>query len=89
MCDDQRNGHRLLVFEGQRNRCKNGTKNVSNSVQSGRANREDRMMNCWNCSKKGNFAGQLCDECFKKMERDYETEQEEKWAETHYGGDKE
>ena len=56
------------------------------------------MMNCWNCSKKGNFAGQFCDECFKKMERDYETEQmereyemeqEEEWAEKHYGSGKE
>jgi len=36
-------------------------------------------MTCWNCGKKGDFAGQLCDECFNKMERDYEMEQEEEF----------
>jgi len=36
-------------------------------------------MTCWNCGKKGDFAGQLCDECFKKMERNYEIEQEEEY----------
>lgn len=44
-------------------------------------------MTCWKCGKKGNFAGQVCDECFNKMERDYELEQEDEWAEKHYGSD--
>lgn len=31
-------------------------------------------MNCYKCGKKGSFAGQVCDRCFDKMERDYENE---------------
>ncbi len=27
-------------------------------------------MSCWKCGKKGNFAGQVCNECFKKMKSD-------------------
>lgn len=47
-------------------------------------------MSCWKCGKKGEFSGQLCDECFNEMERNYEMEQEEKsWAKRHYeGGEK-
>ena len=38
-------------------------------------------MKCWKCGKKGDFAGQVCDECFGEMEREYELEQEEEWEE--------
>ena len=46
-------------------------------------------MTCWNCGKEGDFAGQVCDECFNTMERDYELEQEDEREEKHYGDETE
>ena len=31
-------------------------------------------MSCWVCGKKGDFAGQVCDECFKEMEKQHDAE---------------
>ena len=31
-------------------------------------------MSCWVCGKGGDFAGQVCDSCFKKMEEQHDAE---------------
>ena len=31
-------------------------------------------MSCWKCGKKGEFAGQVCDECFREMDEQYDRE---------------
>jgi len=40
---------------------------------------------CWKCGKKGDFSGQMCDECFGQAERDYELENEDKWEREQFG----
>ena len=31
-------------------------------------------MGCWVCGKEGDFAGQVCDKCFRKMEEYHDAE---------------
>lgn len=32
----------------------------------------EQILKCWECGKVGDFAGQVCDKCFNKMEEDLE-----------------
>jgi hypothetical protein len=34
-------------------------------------------MNCWKCGKE--CRGQICEECFNELKREYELKQEEEW----------
>ena len=42
-----------------------------------------KILRCWKCGREGNFSGQVCDECFDKMQERHQAIMEEYGEEFH------